>query len=40
MRIDYQDGAGTGNLLWRMGLDGDFPFNNLNGDPCDSWPWP
>jgi len=36
MRIDYQDGAGTGNLLWRMGLDGDFTFNNLNSDP---WPW-
>jgi arylsulfate sulfotransferase len=36
MRIDYQDGAGTGNLLWRMGLDGDFTFNNINNDP---WPW-
>ena len=36
MRIDYQDGAGTGDLLWRMGLDGDFTFNNINADP---WPW-
>src|SRR5579862_1332841 len=36
MRVDYQDGAGTGNILWRMGLDGDFLFNNVNSDP---WPW-
>jgi arylsulfate sulfotransferase len=36
MRIDYQDGNGTGDLLWRMGLDGDFTFNNTNGDP---YPW-
>jgi len=27
---------GTGNILWRMGLDGDFAFNNINSDP---WPW-
>jgi arylsulfate sulfotransferase len=36
MRIDYQDGAGTGNILWRMGPDGDFTFNNIYGD---QWPW-
>jgi len=36
MRVDYQDGAGTGNILWRMGPDGDFTFNNINNDP---WPW-
>jgi arylsulfate sulfotransferase len=36
MKVDYQDGAGTGNILWRMGLDGDFTFNNINNDP---WPW-
>ena len=36
MRIDYKDGTGTGNILWRMGLDGDFTFNNINNDP---WPW-
>jgi len=36
MRVDYQDGTGAGNILWRMGLDGDFGFNNLYNDP---WPW-
>jgi arylsulfate sulfotransferase len=36
MRIDYQDGAGTGNILWRMGPCGDFTFNNINND---AWPW-
>ncbi|HLY19467.1 MAG TPA: aryl-sulfate sulfotransferase [Bryobacteraceae bacterium] len=36
MRVDYKDGTGTGNILWRMGLDGDFQFNNINNDP---WPW-
>ncbi len=36
MRVDYQDGTGTGNILWRMGPDGDWAFNNVNGDP---WPW-
>jgi arylsulfate sulfotransferase len=36
MKVDYQDGAGSGNILWRMGLDGDFSFNNVNNAP---WPW-
>jgi arylsulfate sulfotransferase len=36
MRIDYQDGKGTGDILWRMGPDGDFTFNNVNNDV---WPW-
>ena len=36
MRIDYQDGNGTGNILWRMGVDGDWTFKNVNNDP---WPW-
>jgi len=42
MRIDYQDGAGTGDILWRMGPPdnitpaGDFSFNNIYNDP---WPW-
>ena len=36
MRIDYKDGKGTGNILWRMGPEGDFTFNNINNDP---WPW-
>ena len=36
MRIDYKDGAGTGNILWTMGPSGDFTFNNIYNDP---WPW-
>jgi hypothetical protein len=36
MKVAYANGAGTGNILWRMGLDGDFSFNNITGDP---WPW-
>ena len=35
-KIDYRDGAGTGNIVWRMGPGGDFTFNNVYGDP---WPW-
>jgi hypothetical protein len=35
-KIDYQDGAGTGNILWRMGPSGDFYFVNTYNDP---WPW-
>ncbi|MGO4881201.1 MAG: aryl-sulfate sulfotransferase [Bryobacteraceae bacterium] len=36
MKIDYKDGAGTGDILWRMGPAGDFNFVNTYGDP---WPW-
>jgi hypothetical protein len=36
MKIDYNNGSGTGNILWRMGLDGDFLFNNINSD---AYPW-
>jgi hypothetical protein len=36
LKIDYQDGAGTGNILWRMGPSGDFFFENNYNDP---WPW-
>ena len=36
VKIDYQNGAGTGNILWRAGPCGDFTFNNLYQDP---WPW-
>jgi hypothetical protein len=35
-KIDYGNGTGTGNILWIMGQDGSFAFNNLTGDP---WPW-
>jgi hypothetical protein len=36
VKIDYNNGAGTGNILWRLGPCGDFTFNNTNNDP---WPW-
>ena len=36
MKIDYRNGSGTGNILWRMGPCGDFTINNLFSDP---WPW-
>jgi len=34
MKIDYNNGAGTGNILWRMGPCGDFTFNGAG-----TWPW-
>ncbi|HXE74306.1 MAG TPA: aryl-sulfate sulfotransferase [Candidatus Xenobia bacterium] len=33
IKIDYQDGFGTGNVLWRLGPEGDFTL--LNGGPAD-----
>jgi len=36
MKVDYNNGMGTGNILWRMGPCGDFSFNNIYNDP---WPW-
>jgi arylsulfate sulfotransferase len=34
MKLDYQNGAGTGNLIWKMGFQGDFSL--VNGtDPTD-----
>lgn len=35
-KIDYRDGAGTGDIAWRMGPGGDFAFDNAYNDP---WPW-
>ncbi len=34
--IDFGNGLGTSNVLWRMGLDGDFTFNNITNNP---YPW-
>jgi hypothetical protein len=28
MKVDYRNGAGTGNLLWRLGYQGDFTLTN------------
>ena len=36
MKIDYNNGKGTGEILWRMGNEGDFTFNNIHSD---GWPW-
>ena len=34
MKIDYGNGQGTGNILWRLGKDGDFQFTST-----DPYPW-
>lgn len=33
MKIDYSDGTGTGNILWKLGPNGDFTLQN--GGPSD-----
>ncbi len=35
VKIDYRDGLGTGQVLWRLGPDGDFALTNSN----DPYPW-
>ena len=34
IKIDYSNGTGTGNVIWRMGLGGDFTMNS-----DDPYPW-
>jgi arylsulfate sulfotransferase len=34
VKIDYKAGAGTGDVLWRLGLGGDFTMNS-----SDPYPW-
>ena len=34
IKIDYENGAGTGDILWHLGQGGDFQINS-----SDSWPW-
>ena len=34
IKIDYQDGAGNGDILWRLGKDGDFTY-----DSDEPYPW-
>jgi hypothetical protein len=34
VKIDYRAGEGNGDILWRLGLDGDFTF-----DSDDPYPW-
>jgi arylsulfate sulfotransferase len=33
LKIDYENGTGSGNILWRLGEDGDFAL--AGGDPSD-----
>lgn len=35
LKIDYNNGTGTGNILWRMGVDGDFTVAGTT----DPYPW-
>src|SRR5205823_5969500 len=34
IKIDYRDGQGSGDILWRLGKDGDFKFVSN-----DAYPW-
>jgi hypothetical protein len=34
VKVDYSNGEGTGNVIWRLGKDGDFRFNST-----DPYPW-
>jgi len=34
IKIDYRNGEGSGQVLWRLGKDGDFQFNST-----DPYPW-
>lgn len=34
IKVDYRDGAGTGDVLWRLGAGGDFKLQN-GADPVD-----
>jgi hypothetical protein len=36
IKIDYQDGLGTGNVVWRLGPDGDFTTDSLDPYPFQS----
>jgi hypothetical protein len=35
-KINFQNGTGSGNIIWLMGLDGNFTINNPTNDP---YPW-
>lgn len=36
IKIDYQDAKGPGDIIWRLGKDGDFTINDPSNNP---WPW-
>ena len=37
IKFEYKDGKGTGKLLWRLGLDGDFTAKSSDPDPWFSF---
>jgi len=40
MKIDYEDGQGSGDILWRLGAQGDFTLKNSSGgidENIDDW---
>jgi arylsulfate sulfotransferase len=37
IKIDYKDGKGSGNVLWRLGQDGDFTVKSSDPDPWFSF---
>jgi arylsulfate sulfotransferase len=37
IKVNYADGQGNGDVIWRLGKDGDFAFTS--DDPTDPWPW-
>ena len=36
VKVDYNNATGTGGILWRLGLDGDFTLGSAAGEP---FPW-
>jgi hypothetical protein len=36
IEVNYQNGAGSGDVVWRMGQDGDF---QMMAPEADTWPW-
>ncbi len=36
IKIAYDNGKSSGKIVWRMGPEGNFTFNNIDNDP---WPW-
>jgi hypothetical protein len=39
VKIDYKDGKGTGKVLWRLGLEGDFKVKSDDPYPWFSYPY-
>lgn len=37
VKLDYRDGAGSGDVIWRLGHEGDFAIEGA--DPGDAFPW-